>query len=172
MRPGKTAFWCVLCMFASLSHLGCGYTSKSQYPADVRTVAVPIWTRSRHVYRRGLEMRLAEALVKRIEQDTPYKVTTRSRADTELTGTIERVIQQVLTINPDDGLAREVEVTIEVSFRWTDLRSGKVRKKRASFRVPGTYVRSSPFGETFFDGSEEAINRLAQRIVEQMQADW
>jgi len=149
-----------------------GYTLRSQYPTNVRTVSVPMWTRGREVYRRGLEMRLTEALVKQIEHDTPYKVTKSVRADTQLKGTIDRVTQQVLTINPDDGLPREIEVMLEVSFRWTDLRTGKVLRERKGFRVAGTYVPSGPFREDFFHGSEDTINRLARRIVEQMQADW
>ena len=178
MNAGKIGFWCVLLALAAGGQVGCnvdpsqGYTLKSQYPSNVRTVSVPIWTRSHRVYRRRLEMRLTEALVKQIENDTPYKVTKKVRADTELTGTIERVTQQVLTINPDNGLPLEMEITLEVSFRWTDLRTGKVLRERSSFRVAGTYVRASPFSESFFHGSEETINRLARRIVEQMQADW
>ena len=35
-----------------------GYTLQSQYRADIKTVAVPIWTRSKDVYRRDVEIRL------------------------------------------------------------------------------------------------------------------
>lgn len=178
MRACRIGFWCVLFVLAAALQSGCnvdpsqGYTLRSQYPSTVRTVSVPIWTRGRDVYRRGLEMRLTEALVKWIEHDTLYKVTKSVRADTELKGTIERITQQTLTINPDDGLAREMEIVMEVSFRWTDLRTGKVLKERKGFRVAGWYMPASPFGETFLHGSEDTINRLARRIVEQMQADW
>jgi len=178
MNAVKIAFWCALVALGLGGQVGCnvdpsqGYTLRSQYPTNVRTVSVPIWTRSRHVYRRGIEMRLTEALVKQIENDTPYKVTKKTRADTELKGTIERITQQVLTINPDDSLPREMEITMDVSFRWTDLRTGKVLKEHKAFRVAGTYVSGDPFNESFFHGSEETINRLARRIVEQLQADW
>ncbi|HUT01766.1 MAG TPA: LPS assembly lipoprotein LptE [Phycisphaerae bacterium] len=149
-----------------------GYTLKSQYPEGIKTVTVPIWHRGKKVYRRGLEMRLTESVVKRLELDTPYKVTDKSRADTELRGTIDLVSQRVLSFNPDSGLPREREITVAVSFTWTDLRNGKVLARRTNFRQAGTYISPAPFGEDFFQGSEDVVNKLAQRIVEQMEADW
>jgi len=149
-----------------------GYTTQSQYRRGISSVAVPIWTRGKGVYRRGLEFRLTEALQKRIAFDTDYTVTVKQRADTELTGTIEQIVQRVLSFNPDTGLAREMEMTITVSFTWTDLRSGKVLLERSNFRVAGTYIPPAPLGEDFFQGSEDVVNELARRIVEQMEADW
>jgi len=149
-----------------------GYTLKSQYVEGVKTVSVPIWHRGKEVYRRGLEMRLTEAVIKRLELDTPYKVTDKSRADTELRGTIDRISQRVLSFNPDSGLPREKELTVTVSFTWTDLRTGKVLAQRKGFREAGAYVPPQPFGEDFFQGSEDVVNKLARRIVEQMEADW
>jgi len=149
-----------------------GYTTASQYPAGIRTVAVPIWTRDKSVYRRELEFRLTEALIKRIELDTPYKVTTKARADTLLTGSIDSVEQQVLSGNPDTGLPNEKMVIITVSFRWTDLRTGKVLRARQGFTVRAPYVSASPLDEDFFQGSEDVINRLATRVVEQLEEKW
>lgn len=149
-----------------------GYTLTSQYDRGVKTVSVPLWGRGKDVYRRGLEMRLTEAVIKRLELDTPYKVTDRRRADTELSGTIERVSQRVLSFNPDTGLPHEKEITLAVSFTWTDLRSGRVLARRRNFRETGSYIPPSPLGEDFFQGSEDAINRLARRIVEQLEANW
>jgi hypothetical protein len=147
-----------------------GYTTQSQYVEDVKTVAVPMWLRGKNVYRQGLEMRLTEAIVKRLEMDTPYKVTDKSRADTELRGTIDLIPQRVLSYNPDTGRSREMEVTLTVSFTWTDLRSGKVLAQRRDLRQAATYI--PPLSEDFFHGSEDAINRLARRVVEHMEADW
>ncbi|HUS90780.1 MAG TPA: LptE family protein [Phycisphaerae bacterium] len=149
-----------------------GYTLNSQFPDDVKTVHVPIWHRGKNIYRRGLEFRLTEALIKRIELDTPYKVTDRDRAHTELTGTIDLIPQRVLSNNPDTGQPREKEVTLVVSFAWTDLRTGRDRARRQNVRQAGTYIPPEPLSEDFFQGSEDVINRLAQRIVEQMAAEW
>ena len=170
-----------------------GYTMKSLYRDDVKSVAVPIWARGRNVYRREVEMRLTEALVKRIQLDTSYKVTEKPRADTILEGTIDRIDQQVLSKNPDTGRPRELDVTFVLSFTWTDLRTGKVLAKESNFKVAGTYSPEEPLGdgyfqerrnlapamarrapekEDFFLGSEDVINRAARLIVEKMEAEW
>ena len=149
-----------------------GYTLKSQFPDDVRTVHVPLWHRGREVYRRGLEIRLTEAVIKRLELDTPYKATGKDRAHTELTGTIDSISQRVLSFNPDSGMPREKEITLAVSFAWTDLRTGRDIVRRKNIRQAGTYIPPAPLSEDFFLGSEDVINKLAQRIVEQMAAEW
>lgn len=149
-----------------------GYSFANQYQENIRTVAVPIFDIGKDVYRRGLEFRLTEALVKRIELDTPYKVVLKKKADTELRGRIDVIEQRVLSFNPDTGLPRENEITMSVSFTWTDLRSGKVLASQTKFRQAGTYIPERPIGEDFFQGSEDVINRLAKRIVEQMEKPW
>jgi len=149
-----------------------GYSLASQYDTGIKTVCVPIWTRGRNVYRRGLEMNLTEAVVKKIELHTPYKVVDKNRADTELRGSLDLVSQRVLSFNPDDGLPRETEITMSVSFTWTDLRSGKTIRQITNLRQSDVYISPSPLNEDFFQGSEDTINRLAQRVVEQMAADW
>jgi len=151
---------------------GCGYTTQPLHPQDVTSVNVPVWTLSKNVYRCGLEMRLTEALQKRISQDTRYKIADKGSADTQLTGTIEKISQRVLSGNPDTGRPRETEITITVSFKWTDLRSGKERVEVPTFRVAGTYIPHRPFGEDFFKGSEGVIDKLARRIVEQLESEW
>jgi hypothetical protein len=152
---------------------GCGaYTTKSQYRPGIKTVAVPIWTRGKDVYRRDLEIDLTEALVKRIEQDTPYKVTSEARADTKLTGRIVRIQQRVLSKSRETGRAIEVEATFVIAFTWTDLRTGKELEKRTNVRVAGTYLPTPPFREEFFQGSQAIINKAARRVVEAMEAPW
>ncbi|HAU38524.1 MAG TPA: hypothetical protein DCX07_12515 [Phycisphaerales bacterium] len=149
-----------------------GYSFKSLYPTDIRTVDVPIFHRGKDVYRRELEFRLTEAVKKQIELDTPYKLASKNRADTQLTGTIDEVEQRVLSFNPDTGLAREMEITFVLSLRWTDLRNGKDLRDVRNLKVSGTYVPSAPLSEDFAQGSEDVINRAAVRIVEQMETDW
>ncbi|MBI5726016.1 MAG: hypothetical protein HZA50_18800 [Planctomycetes bacterium] len=145
-----------------------GYTTDSPYRKNVRSVFVPIWKVGREVYRRQVEYRLTEALKKQILM-TDYKISDKPRADTELTGTIERIDQRVLSFNPDSGDPRETEVTIVVSFTWTDLRTGEVLAERKNFSVADKYFPEKPLNEDFFQGSEQAINNLANRIVEQME---
>ncbi len=171
--------WKPALLLAGVLLVGCGgndptlgYTARSPFRTSVRTVAVPLWSRGQNVYRRDLEFRLTEALIKRIELTTPYKVVEKKKADTLLTGTIEDISQAMLSFNPDDGRPREIQVAAIVSFQWNDLRSGRTLVKRRQFRVTSVYLPSQPLEEDFFQGSQDLIERLAVRIVETMEADW
>ncbi len=147
------------------------YTLASQYPDDVRTVAVQIFTRGPNVYRRGLEFRLTEAVIKHIELNTNYKVVDKEHADTEMTGTITGVSQRTMSMVKDVSNPREKEVLISASMQWQDLRSGDVLR-RSKVRAAGSYIPLEPFEEDFFQGSEDAIDKLARRIVEEMENEW
>ena len=151
---------------------GCGYSTKSLHPEDVRTVAVPIWQRGGNVYRRDLEFQLAEALTKRLQQDTPYRIADRAHADTILEGRITEVSQRVMSFNPDFGTPRDIELVLSVDFTWTDLRTGENKVERRNIRQAGVYYPSQPLTEDFFEGSEDAVNRLARQIVEAMEKPW
>ena len=153
----------------ALALAGCGYSAEPLHPTDVQTVSVPMVVRGQPVYRRDLEFQLTEALVKRIEQNTPYKVTKAERADTELAVTIDVVHQQVLSFNPDTSRPRELDVTLAISLVWMDLRTGEPRLVRSNLRATGNYVPADPLNETFFPGSRGAVNDAALRIVEQME---
>ena len=152
---------------------GCaGYTTASQYRPDVSTVAVSIFQRGTEEYRRDIEIRLTEAISKRIEQETPYKVVDRDHADTELTGTLTRVTKTPLAFDPRTGEAREFQVRLIVDFVWKDLRTGKELAKRTAMPVAAGYVPEDPFSHDFFQGSEDALNRMAARVVENMANPW
>ena len=153
---------------------GKGYTFASPHRKGIKSIFIPMWTRGKNVYRRELEIRLTEAVIKRIQLDTPIKVTTKNRADTMLTGTLEGISQRPMSIDPNTGRTREQEVILTVSFRWSDLRTGELLldKERKMIRAPGVYIPPAPFGEDFFQGSEEAINKAARRIVETLESDW
>ena len=174
----RTTVWRLAALLAlAAGALGChadptqGYTLASQYPSDVRTVSVKMFTRGSNVYRRGVEMRLTEAVVKSIEFYTPYKVVLDDSADTELTGTIVNIGQRTMSTVTSVSSPREKETIVTATIRWQDLRNGKVRR-RTTVRAAGSYIPLAPFGEDFFQGSEDAINNLARRIVEEMEEEW
>jgi len=151
---------------------GCGYKIGTMHRSDVRSIVIPVWTRGHGVFRRGLEMQLTKAIINRIQLDTRYRITNEAQADTKLTGQLTNVRQRVLTINTDTGASRAKEATFTVSFKWVDLRNGEELAVKKDFNVRGRYITADPFGETFFAGSQEAIDEAAQRIVEQLEQGW
>jgi len=145
-----------------------GYQWHSLYPEDVKTIAVPIFTNKS--FRRDEEFRLTKALVTQIEAKTQYKVVPRERADTILEGeitsiSVERVSDDAETAVPQENLYRVI-----VDFTWKDQRTGRIRVSRQNFEQDSTFYPT--LGEGEFVGSQEAAEKLASGIVDQLQADW
>jgi len=171
-RAGRPRHVPLLAVIATLLVGGCGYTTDSPFPDDVRTVNVPIFHRGKGVFRRDIEFELTEAVKKRLLLDTPYRLADRGEADTELTGEIHSIEQQVLYWDTNLGIPREMAVTFVVSFQWKDLRTGEVRARRDRMHVMVTRISDVPFNQTFFQSQEEIVNQLAKRIVEHLEAEW
>jgi hypothetical protein len=148
---------------------GCGYSTKRPFPSGITTVYVEM-LQSRE-FRRDLEFVLTEALVKRIEMDTPYKIADKSVADTEFTGEILEVQQRVIGNQFETDNPRELGATIVMRYRWKDLRSGEILVERPRFVHMTSYLPSA--GESFAKGVHvRGLDGMAERIVETMETGW
>ena len=147
---------------------GCGYSTDRPFRSGIKTVHVEM-IESRE-FRRELEFQLTEALVKRIEMDTLYRIAPLRTADTLFTGEILEVRQRVFGDDFDTGLPREKGATIIVRYRWKDLRTGQVMVERERFPYSVEYI--PPVGETFAKGMVRGLDGLSEAIVETMETDW
>jgi hypothetical protein len=154
---------------AALAASGCGYSTKRPFPSGISTVHVEM-LHSRE-FRRELEFELTEALIKRIEMDTPYRIADSAHADTIFTGEVLEVRQNVLGKTFDTGTPREQGAQVAVRYRWKDQRSGKILVERPLFVHQVAYVPA--VGESFDKGVRvRGIDQMAERIVETMETDW
>lgn len=167
-RWGQFRRRAVLVLFLLAPLAGCGYSSSSLYPTDIKTVAVPIWRND--TFRRQLEFRLTEAIDKNIEARSPYRLASRNRADSILTGRIIHVTENVLTNRFATNLPQESQITIAVDFTWKDLRNGKILLRRKSFST--TSAEIPQIGQQLSDAEQIAVERLARAIVNQMEKSW
>ena len=168
----------IVATFLALRVSGCGYNQgsgdkggyhwSSLYRSDVRTIAVPIFTT--RSFDRGVEFNLSEAVAKQIEATTPYKVVPRERADTILEGQVVDVSVSTLSTDPNSAIPQEQLLGLTVDFTWKDLRNGRILVERRGFEHTATYYPT--LGEGRFVGRQQAIERLALAIVQEMQADW
>jgi hypothetical protein len=127
--------WCALALLplvggcqSPTGHLNLlGYTSKPNYDEKVHTVYVPMFeNHTVGAFRRGIEVDLTRAVVREIETRTPYKVVhDRSRADTELCGTITTYQKNLVNRNQLNEV-REAETILKAKVVWKDLRTGEV----------------------------------------------
>ena len=159
------------CVMLAAIVVGCaGYQVGNQtlFRSDVRTVHVPVF--ESNSFRRFLGERLTEAVVKEIEQRSPYKITTSDKADTILQGRIAYERKRVLsyTINADP---RNLEYEMIVDVTWTD-RQGRAMTQRPTIRVTydTTFIPES--GQSLTTAQQELIERIAQQIVSQMETPW
>ncbi len=154
---------------------GCGYSTDraGEYRTAnankdrIRTVALDIFD-SRE-FRRGIELQLTEALAKRIEAETPFKLAKKERADTVLTGEIRQVRQGTIGRDFEQVKPRETAATLVVSWQWKDLRTGEVLVDRPRFVHTVDYIR--PVGEEFHHAMQRDVDKMAESIVELMETD-
>jgi hypothetical protein len=169
-------FWAgalmLLCTLLCLGLWGCefsSYSNESLFPADVRSVYVEMF--DNQSFRRGVENELSDALSKRIEAETPYKIiTNRNRADSVISGQISSIYQSVLSIERETGVAMEKEVQVQAVVNWKNLKTGELLIDNRSVSASGSYSQLQ--GQSFKYASSLAANNLARRIVELMEKEW
>ncbi|HPS55425.1 MAG TPA: LPS assembly lipoprotein LptE [Sedimentisphaerales bacterium] len=160
----------VSCVFAALFVTGCGgYSNEVLYPEEINTVYVEMFDSDS--FYRGIEYELTDALAKRIEADTPYKVVSdRSKADTVIGGSISSAQRSVLTVERETGRAMEKEATLEAIVEWKNLKTGDVLISNKTVIASASYSEWQSQG--FRYGYTLSANRLAEKIVELMEKPW
>ena len=147
---------------------GCGYQTGGLYRENIRTVYVEMFQSKE--FRRGIEMELTEALRKQIDRSTPYKNAVKERADTILSGEILEWREATLGKDFVTQLPRETAATLVIRYRWQDMRTGKLLADEPRFVTTVEY--SKAVGETVYLARQDAVNRMARRIVETMESPW
>jgi hypothetical protein len=121
-------------------------------------------------FRRGIEFQLTEALRKQIDRSTPYRNAPKEKADTILSGEVLEWREGTLGRGFLSDLPRETAGTLVIRYRWQDMRTGKLLVDEPRFVTTVTYVR--PVGETVYHARDLAVDQMARRVVETMEAPW
>ena len=160
---------CALVLFSAGCGENPGYTNTSLYPENIGTVYVEMF--DNQSFRRGVEFELTDALVKRIEAHTPYKIVTdRDKADSIISGRLTSVNESTLTAERQIGRALEKSVELKAVVTWKNLRTGEILIDN---RIIGASAAFSEWqNQSFTYGATLAANLLAEKIVEQMEQVW
>jgi hypothetical protein len=168
----------VLTFFYALMHFilglcGCaemgGYSNESLFPQEVSTVCLEMFDNK--TFRRNVEYELSDALSKRIEAETPYKiVSSPDRADTVMSGQIVSIGQLALSIERETGRVLEREVELRAVVNWKNLKTGQLLIDNRSVSASASYSRYQM--QDFKYASTLAANNLARKIVELMERKW
>lgn len=169
-RASLLAAASVLALGACASDPTEGWSNRSAHPERYQTVAVPIF--ENRTYERDISRTLTDAVVKEIQQSTPYRVTSQAKADTVLRGSIRQVTLRELSKSVSTGLSEEMVMQVTVDFEWIDMRTGKPIVSRQGFTGSGLFIASRPQAEPIDLGGFNVVRQLASDIVASMQDEW
>jgi len=154
--------------FVPVAGCGKGYQNGWPYPQQIQTVYVEMF--DTNSFRRGHEYVLTDAICKRLEAQTPYKIVSdRNVADSILSGEMN-IGTSVLATDYYSGRPIEKETLVSVSVTWKNLKTGELLISGEKVYASGTY--SSPLGQTFEYAIGQAVNKAAVRVVELMENPW
>jgi len=165
------------CVFVSFSLLLClcgcgqmsGYSNETLFPKELNSIYVEMF--DNQSFWRGIEYELTDALAKRIEAETPYKiVTSRDRAETVISGQIVSVDSSVLVGERQIGRALEKELLLQAVVNWKNLKTGELLIDNKSVSASADFSQWQNQGKRY--ASALAANNLAERIVELMEKEW
>ena len=158
--------------------LGCaGYKigTRSLYRADIRTIHVPII--KSESFRPELGVMLTETVQKEIERRTSFKLANIETADSvmtcTLTGDSKRVVSET---NLDEPRLLQSIITVEVA--WVDRRGMPLIETRFLPQGETTFYFSENVdfvpeaGQSISTANQRLVERLANHIVDQMEARW
>jgi hypothetical protein len=173
IRNQKSSVFCLLSSVLCLLSCGCiditGYSNKPLFPEQLSSVCLEMF--DNQSFRRGVEYELSDALAKRIEAETPYKIiSSPDRADSIINGQIVSIDESVLSMEREIGKALEKEVQLKAVVSWKNLKTGDLLIDNQTVSAQATF--SELQNQDFGYASNIAANNLAQKIVELMQKKW
>lgn len=143
------------------------------YSSEIKTVYVPMVEAG--TYREAFGERLTEAIVKKVSEQTPYRIAGPEHPDSTLTVTLTGETQRVSALNRyDDTRQKNVELTATVVWR-NNLTGGSPND--ALSRESGATIVAQSFlvpemGQSTATSQQEAIDNLAEQIVGLMENAW
>jgi len=157
--------------------IGLGYQvgSQSLFGQDVRTVYVPMVEAD--PTRRHLAERLTEAICKRIEERSPYKVVGRPSADSILEC---RIVQRKEGISLTDSFndPRQKTGNLTLQVQWRDRRAQDLRQfdvpvwNERTAQITASDAMVAEFGHSLLTSEQNQIDRIADQIVGMMESPW
>lgn len=162
---------------------GCGYTSGSLLPPDLKSIYVDNFknkivvdmeatdTRMYRGYKPGMEVEVTKAIIDRFLLDGNLKVEKEARADLILSGALIDYRKEALRYDANDNV-EEYRVRIAVSLQLKNVKTGKISWTEHSFAGESTYRTTGSLTKSEKQAIGDAISDLARRVVERTVEEW
>jgi len=162
---------------------GCGYTTKSLLPADMKAVYVDNFKNSIRItaeqnnermyrgYTPGMEIELTKAVIDRFLLDGNLKIASEKEANIIMNGNLIDFRREPLRYDANDNI-EEYRITITVNLELEDAKTGNALWKENGFTGETTYTTSGALAKGENAAVRDAISDLARRIVERTIEAW
>jgi outer membrane lipopolysaccharide assembly protein LptE/RlpB len=152
---------------------GCGYsTSTALLPSHLKTIAIPVFGNSTTEV--TIEQQITEAVIARFVADNHLRVVDERSADSILRGRVAAYRNSVFGFS-NTTEAQEYRVTIVVDVTLKDtVKNREMWSEPAMAKTANYYVVNVPgqTARTELDGRKEAIDKIAEEIVNRTVESW
>lgn len=176
MKPPLSWVCLALLVFLGSFEGGCGYTQKTVLPKGIKTLHVDTFQNKIpldrvYPYEPGLEIKVTNAIIRRLHVDGNLKVVPREKADAVLEGDLIGFDQEGVRFT---GLERieEYRLYVAVALRLLDPKTGEILWKEPNFSGDTSYFVTGPRAISRTKATDQVIERLARNVVDRIVEDW
>ena len=162
---------------------GCGYTTKSLLPSNLKTIYVDNLVNKIKVtdessdarmyrgYLPGMELETTTAIRDKYLFDGNLKIADPETADLILTGSLVDFRNEALRYDVNNNI-EEYRVRLVVNLELKNAKDGKVRWTENNFAGESLYNTTGPLAKSEATAIKEAADDLARRVVERTIEEW
>jgi len=178
--PGPLFF---LLFLAAVWVCGCGYTTSSLLPPELESIHVSNFVnkidtarvisdkRPVYLYYPGLENEITRTVINKFIYDRALDIKSEKKASLLLNGTLVDLRYEPVSYDTDRDV-EEFRVEIMVNIELYNQLTGKLMWKEDSFMGESYYTITGPNAKSDSTALAEAVNDLAQRILERTVEMW
>jgi len=161
---------------------GCGYTTKTVLPDNIKTMHVDIFKNGidvakevsgkdkYEVYRPNLEVDLRDAIVNRVFLDGSLKMAGKDSADAILEGKILQYRKDPLRY--ENEVVQEYRISIVCDIKLVNQNGSKVLFEEKNITGDATYFTTGVLQKTETSALSDAMSDLARRIINRIVENW
>ncbi|MDD5427964.1 MAG: LPS assembly lipoprotein LptE [Candidatus Omnitrophica bacterium] len=170
-------------MIAVFIMAGCGYTTQSLLPSDIKSIRVDNFKNRINVaaeqsnvrmyrgYRPGMEIEITTAVINKFLTDGTLKIASAQNADLILTGELIDFNRGALRYDTNENIEEyRIKLIVNIEVRYA--KTGELMWSEKGFAGETTYMTTGGLARSENAAVASAIEDLARRIVERTVEVW